>query len=813
MNREKLESWFSAQGFTPWKFQTDTWDAFRAGKSGLVHVPTGSGKTIAAFGGPLTIIKSRSGMQVLYLSPLRAVIRDVERAVKDVAQMIDPAILVESRTGDTSSSVRAKQAKRLPDVLLTTPESLSLLLTRSDFQAQVKNLKAIILDEWHELMSSKRGLQVELALSHLLPFAPEARVWAMSGTISNLKEAAQTAVGLKRSAELISQPMERPIHIETIVPKNPLQLPWTGHLGMRMLPEVLEALDPEISTLVFTNTRSQSEFWFQAILDARPEMAGAIALHHSSLDQKKRLFVEDSVKNGLIKWVVCTSSLDLGVDFGLVERVIQIGSAKGVARTLQRAGRANHRPNEPATLFFVPTQAMEVAEMVGLRRAAERNEVESRPPWRGALDVLEQHLVTCAIGLPVDPDELFLEVTQTVSYQSLKRETFDWVIDHLTNGGALSHYSQFKKLIWEEGKLKVATPLISRFHKMSIGTIVSDTTIAVFYTNRQKIGNVEERYLARMKPGDKFLFAGKTLEFIMMRDMKAYVKPARGKSTQTPRWLGGKLPISPAVCHELREVLDSAHHQDFSRMKPSEESVLRPLFNSQQQLSELPQSTQILVEFTRSREGVHVFIFPFEGRLVHEGMAALFAYRLGQLQKGTFGLSINDYGIEILSEDKSFPLQELFEAHWEELLAEMGALKELSQSIQLGEYARRHFREIARVSGLVFQGYRGSEKTAKQMQVSSSLLYDVLLEHEPHNLLLQQAETEVLERQFEFTRMMSSLERVRGLQPLFVKTPKFSPLAFPLVFERMAAKVSSETLSERLEKMKATWLSEGPAVS
>lgn len=809
MNRQKLETWFSAQGFTPSKFQTDTWDAFQQGQSGLVHVPTGSGKTLAAFGGPLSIIEARKGLQVLYLSPLRAVIRDVERAVKDVAQAIDPLILIESRTGDTSSSIRAKQAKRLPDVLLTTPESLSLLLTRPDFQNQVKNLKAIILDEWHELMSSKRGLQVELALSHLLPFAPDARVWALSGTIANLEEAAQTAVGIGRIPVLVSQPMKREIIIETIVPKNPLALPWTGHLGMRMLPEVLEALDPEISTLVFTNTRSQSEFWFQAILDARPEMAGAIALHHSSLDQKKRLFVEDSVKNGVIKWVICTSSLDLGVDFGLVERVIQIGSAKGVARTLQRAGRANHRPNEPATLFFVPTQAMEVAEMVGLRRAAERAEVEGRPPWKGALDVLEQHLVTCAIGKPIEPDEIYREVVQTVSYQGLERSAFDWVVDHLSNGGALQHYSQFKKLIWEEGKLKVATPLIARFHKMSIGTIVSDSTISLFYTNRQKIGNVEERYMARLKAGDKFLFAGKTLEFIMMKDMRAYVKPARGKSTQTPRWLGGKLPISHAVCHELREVLDLAQQDDFSRMKPSEESVLRPLFNTQKQLSSLPLTSQILLEFTRSREGIHAFIFPFEGRLVHEGMAALLGYRLGQLRKGTFGLSINDYGIEILSEDKSFPLQELFESHWEDLIEEQNALKQLSQSIQLGEYARRHFREIARVSGLVFQGYHGAEKTAKQMQVSSSLLYDVLLEHEPGNLLLQQAESEVLERQFELTRMLGSLRRVRGLQPLFVKTPKFSPLAFPLVFERMAAKVSSETLGERLEKMKATWLAEG----
>jgi ATP-dependent Lhr-like helicase len=824
----RLAPWFQEKKFEPWPFQLSAWSAFLEGKSGLIHVPTGSGKTLAAFGGPLSLVQAEQGLQVLYISPLRAVIRDIERAVKEVAGTIDSKIIVESRTGDTTSRVRAKQTKRLPDVLLTTPESLCLLLTRDDFRERIKNLKSVILDEWHELMSSKRGLQVELALSHLLPRAKDARVWALSGTIANLKEAAQVAVGMDREPVLISQKMERAMNIHTVVPKDPLSLPWTGHLGMRMLPEVLEVLDEEKSALIFTNTRSQAEFWYQAILNAKPEMAGAMALHHSSLDMKSRLYVEDSVKNGTIKWVVCTSSLDLGVDFGPVEHVLQIGSAKGVARTIQRAGRANHRPNEAAELYFIPTQAMEVAEIVALKKAAQAGEVESRTPWRGALDVLEQHLVTCACGEPFLPNDLFQEVLKAASYRDLSRETFDWIVDHLTNGGALHHYSQFKKLKWIEDdvndfalssdapssspgpqdKLTIATPLIARFHRLSIGTIVSDTTIGVYFTNRKKIGNVEERYLARMNIGDKFLFAGRTLELLNLRDLKAFVKPARGKTTQTPRWLGGKMPISHAVCYELREVLHRAQLSDHSRMSESERSVLIPLFEVQKSVSELPLNSQFLIEFDRSREGTHAFLFPFEGRLVHEGMAALIAWRLAQLKKGTFGLSINDYGIEILSEDKEYPLQKLFEENWFDLIGEENLLPQLANSIRLGEYARRHFREIARVSGLVFQGYRGNEKTAKQMHVSSSLLFDVLSQHEPNNLLLKQAETEVLERQFETSRMLEALTRIRNLTPLFVQTEKFSPLAFPLVFERMAATVSSETLSDRLERMKKSWVAE-----
>jgi ATP-dependent Lhr-like helicase len=808
---DRLSLWFKERGFTPFQFQTDTWNAYALGKSGLVHVPTGSGKTLAAFGGPLQEIRAHQGLQVLYLSPLRAVIRDVEKAIKEVASFIDPKIVVETKTGDTKASVRAKQSRRMPDILLTTPESLSLLLTRADFKEQIKNLKSVILDEWHELMSSKRGLQVELALSHLLPVVPEARVWALSGTISNLEEAAKVAVGMKRDPVLISQVMKRELQIDTLVPDDPMKLPWTGHLGLRMLNEVVEVLDVDQSTLIFMNTRSQAEFWYQAILNLKPEMAGAMALHHSSLDQKTRLFVEDSVKSGLIKWVVCTSSLDLGVDFGLVEKVVQIGSAKGVARMIQRAGRANHRPNERASLLFVPTQAMEVAEIVALKKAASLNEIESRRPFRGALDVLEQHIVTCACGEPQSPEKIYEEVIQTVSYADLSKDAFDWIVDHLTNGGALNHYSQFKKLIWEEvdGKrlLKIASPMLARFHKMSIGTIVSDSTIAVFMMNRKKIGNVEERYLSRMEKGDKFLFAGRTLELVMMKDMKAYVKPATGKSTQTPRWLGGKLPISNAVCHELREVLGRAQSENYAGMSASEKSVLIPLFDVQRSMSALPKTSEFLVEFSSSREGNHVFLFPFEGRLVHEGLAALLAYRLSRLKKVTFGLSMNDYGIELLSEEKTYPILKIFQKNWQELFSEENMMEELAHSIRLGEYARRHFREIARVSGLVFQGYPGAQKSAKQMQISSALLFDVLTEHEPKNLLLEQAQKEVLERQFEATRMRCALKRILGLEPKFIETKRFSPLAFPLVFERMAAIVSSETLAERLERMKKTWMS------
>jgi ATP-dependent Lhr-like helicase len=809
--RANLLAWFERKRYRPSKFQVEAWNAYDNGKSGLIHVPTGSGKTLAAFGAPLSHLKAKKGLQVLYLSPLRAVIRDIELAVDDVCREVCPEAIIESRTGDTAAKIRARQAKRLPDVLLTTPESLSLLISKSDSLEKMKNLQAVILDEWHELMGSKRGVQVELALSHILAALPDVRVWALSGTIANLEEAAEYAVGTRRQPTVISHKMDRPIVISTIAPEDPRSIPWVGHLGLKMLPEVLRELDDEKSILIFTNTRSQAELWFQAILAARPDMAGAVALHHSSLDAKTRTFVEESLKDGRIQWVVCTSSLDLGVDYSKVEKVIQIGSAKGVARLLQRAGRANHRPNEASPVSFVPTQAMEALEIAAIRRAAVEQRVEARKPPTGAIDVLEQHLVTLACAGPYDPEEIFSEVRATRSYADLSRESYDWVVDHLTNGGSLAAYAQFRKLVFDdERKLRVASPLIARFHRMSIGTIVSDAMISVYLTNKRKLGSAEERYLARMKPGDKFLFAGRTLEFVMIRDMKAYARPARGKTTHTPRWLGGKLPISDSLCAELRRLLGEVSRATSGRrtsgFDPEEWRILEPLWEAQRRVSMIPNEREILVEFSRSKEGAHVFLFLFEGRLVHEGLAAVLAYRLARREKGTFGLSVSDYGIELLSEDPAYPLRELFVRGFEDLLSEKNLLEDLTEGLRMGEFARRHFREIARVSGMTFQGYPGSEKTARQLQVSSSLIYDVLSQHEPGNLLLRQAEREVLERQFEWGRMSEALARVRTSTPLFVETERFSPFSFPLVFERMAAKVSTESLQDRLNRMKERWL-------
>ncbi|HEU4537758.1 MAG TPA: DEAD/DEAH box helicase, partial [Polyangiaceae bacterium] len=397
---ERLRGWFLSKGWAPFAFQEEAWAAFRAGKSGLVHVPTGAGKTYAAYFGPLaeTLDAGQRGLQIVYITPLRAVSRDIELALRAPVEALGYGLEVESRTGDTSSSARQRQKRRPPEVLITTPESLSLLLCQADAAAYFAGLRAVLVDEWHELLSTKRGTQVELALARLRRFAPGLRTWAMSATLANLREAARAAVGAGAEPALVTAPLARPVQVETLLPSEVDAFPWAGHLGLTMLEPVLEVIAKKGTTLLFTNTRSQAERWYQAIVEARPRWQDKIALHHGSLDRAERERVEGGLKAGTLRAVVATSSLDLGVDFAPVERVVQIGSPKGVGRMLQRAGRAAHRPGAPSELWLVPTHALELVEIAAARRALAAAAVEARAPLDRPFDVLAQHLVTCARG-------------------------------------------------------------------------------------------------------------------------------------------------------------------------------------------------------------------------------------------------------------------------------------------------------------------------------------------------------------------------------------------------------------------------------
>ncbi len=801
-----MNPWFKQQGWSPYQFQTDAWSAYFNGESGLIHVPTGSGKTYAAFMGPLASLmqqnlKKNSGLRVLYVTPLKAVSRDIELALRKPIDDLKLSIAVGSRTGDTKPSTRAKQKINLPEILVTTPESLQLLLSYNESAEQFKNLECVIVDEWHELIQSKRGSLMELGLARLRMISPKLRTWALTATVANLEEAALAASGSKSSPRIIQAEMPRPIHIESLIPDQLDTFPWAGHLGIKMTKPLSEWLDLEKSTLIFTNTRSQAERWYQALVEIKPEWTSRIALHHGSLDRSERERVEHGIKNGGISFVVCTSSLDLGVDFGLVERVVQIGSPKGIARLIQRAGRSGHRPGESCMMLFVPTHALELVEIAAARQAVLRKEIEPRLSLNKPMDVLTQYLVTRALGGGFSKEEIYNEVTSAYSFSSLTKDELNWAIEFVVSGGAtLRNYSNYHRVKEFYGRYIVEKPKIARLHRMNIGTIISDAGVQVTFQAGKKIGTIEESFISRLRKGDVFVFGGRNLEFIRMKDLKAQVKLAKKPAALVSVWAGSRLPFSTSLSHALRSTLDQAER---GQLIGPEIFAVQHILKAQRKISAIPHLNELLVETCVTREGHHLFIYPFDGRSLHEGLAALIALRLASQKPATFSASVNDYGFELVSPEP-FPYERFIT---KSLFSTDQLIEDLHRSMNLAELAKSEFREIARVAGLVQQTLPGKEKSMRQVQVSSSLLYDVFRKYDEHNLLIKQAERQVLEKQLENSRLLTTLERLQKSDLCIRNIQRPSPLGFPLIAERLSARLSTETLSQRLEKMKEQWSS------
>ncbi|GAB4473030.1 MAG: ligase-associated DNA damage response DEXH box helicase [Elainellaceae cyanobacterium] len=792
--------WFQRQGWEPLPFQQETWEAFLAGRSGLIQVPTGSGKTYASVMGAIAAMlhDPKPGLQLLYLTPLRSLSRDIEQSIRRPIEEMEWDLRVESRTGDTSASRKTRQLKNMPQILITTPESLSLMLSYAGTAALFGNLRAVILDEWHELLSSKRGTQTELCLSALRQLRPSLQTWAISATLGNVQEAAQVAVGLGTEPIIIQANLQRQTIIRSILPDSVDTFPWAGHLGLRMFQELVDALDIETSTLIFTNTRAQAEKWYQALTFALPDDAERIALHHGSIDVQEREAIEAAVKTGDIKWVICTSSLDLGVDFQPVERVVQIGSAKNLARLLQRAGRSAHVPEGTSEIFFLPTNSLELLEISAFRNGLAQGDVEVRRPLHKPYDVLIQHLVTLASGDGFTPADTLYAIRQTISYERLTDGEYNWILDFLERGGkSLSAYPRYKKITLEDGIYRVTYPQITRMHRMGVGTITSNQAVQIQYTNRRKIGTIEENFASRLQKGDVFFFAGRQLEFFQMKDMVVYVKSTTKKSTVTPTWGGGNLAISDTLSTHLRREIEQSQDAKLN----VELTCLKPVLSAQQRISHLPAANELLIETCKTREGQHLYVYPFEGRFVHEGLGFLWGYRFARQKHATFTISVNDYGFEILA-PKDYPFQDLFS---EDFFSLENLETDIRASLNLSELTARKFRGIAQIAGLVFKGYPSSKKTAGQLQVSSSLIYEVFSKYEPDNLLLKQAEQEVLADQLEVHRLEKTLNRVRSLFLVWQTTKRPSPFAFPLLVERLNSRLSNESLLERIARMKQQW--------
>jgi ATP-dependent Lhr-like helicase len=845
-----LEAWFTSQGWRPLPFQRRCWQAFLAGESGLIQVPTGSGKTYAAVMGPIARLLQEAGVRergpgtglaagirLLYLTPLRALSRDLALAIRQPIAAMDWPIRVGIRNGDTPGSERSRQLRQPPQILITTPESLALLLSNANACALFAGLEAVVLDEWHELMGGKRGSQTELCLSWLRALRPDLRTWAISATLGNLSEAARAAVGAAApEPTLIRARLKRGTELRSLLPDSIDGFPWAGHLGLRMHEELVAALDPRISTLLFTNTRNQAERWYQCLRWACPEMEGALALHHSAIDRAEREAIEAGVKQGELRWVVCTSSLDLGVDFQPVERVVQIGSAKNLARLLQRAGRSAHTPGGTAQVLFMPTNALELLEVSAMRRGLASGLVEQRRPPRQPLDVLLQHLTSLACGPGFEPERELAVVRSCWSYRQLDDASWAWCLRFLEQGGdCLGAYDRFRKLErqslptgedQDRFRYRVFDTTIARLHRLNIGTITANRSVTVRFVRGAVLGHVEEAFISRLKPGDVFFFAGRQLAFVRLRDMTALVQASNRRSTTVPTWTGGQLAISDLISRQLREELDrcaramasgaaidaavaaaeAAAPQGPAKaatdLDTPELRALVPLLARQAALSRLPRRDEFLVEVCRSREGSHLYAYPFEGRFVHEGLGFLWASRLARLQSATITVSVNDYGFELLA-SRGYPFEQLVREHQHALLEASHLERDLEEALNLSELCRRRFRAIAQISGLILQGYPGQGRSGGQLQISASLLFDVFQRHEPANLLLAQARREVLEDQLELARLAEALERLQASTWVLEPTRRPGPLAFPLLAERLNTRLSNESLLERLEKLRA----------
>lgn len=806
----RIDAWFAERNWTVFPFQRAVWDAALAGKSGLLHANTGAGKTFAVWFAALQRAgletgRAKAGLRVLWITPMRALAADTQRALEDSAAELMPEWRIGARTGDTKASERARQTRSMPATLVTTPESLTLMLSNAASHEQFRNLDMIIIDEWHELMGSKRGVQVQLALARLRRWRPELLVWGVSATMGNLDLARQVLLGGfegDNAGALVEGDTRKQIVVDCLIPENVSRFPWGGHLGLQMLGPVIREIEGHDATLVFTNTRSQSEIWYQNILEQRPDWAGLIALHHGSLDREVREWVELGLKNGILKAVICTASLDLGVDFLPVERVLQVGSAKGVARLLQRAGRSGHAPGRVSRVTLVPTNSLELVEAAGARKAVAARRIEGRYVPNKPFDVLVQHMVTIALGGGFRSEELFDEVRQAWSYRHLTQEEWQWALDFVARGGqSLTVYPEYRRVLPdEEGVYRVPDTAIGRRHRMGIGTIMSDATIQVKYMSGGRIGSVEESFISRLKPGDRFLFGGRILEFVRVHEMTAFVKRATGTKGAIARWQGAKMPMSNELAHAALEELRLAAQGVFDG---PEMRAIQPLIEIQEKWSALPTSEVLVLESMKSREGYHLFVYPFAGRSVHMGLASLIAYRVGRVQPITFSIAINDYGFELMAPEP---------VDWTSAFdAPTGAgvglfdterlLEDVIDSLNATQLSQQRFREVARIAGLVFSGYPGQPKSNRQLQASSSLFFEVFRKHDAGNLLLTQAEREVMEQELELTRLRDTLDELHGRRIAFREVRRATPFGFALMVERFREKVSTEKLSDRVARM------------
>lgn len=802
--------WFAKRNWQPADFQYETARYYFSNRNGIVNSPTGTGKTysiaIPVIIDAILKKRTRKGLFLLWITPLKALSNDIANSIETAAVELDSDFTVKVRTGDTDQKTRKEIKQKPPTCLVTTPETVHLLLSNKQYDYYFQNLEAVVVDEWHELIGSKRGVQVELAMALLKSLKPDLKCWGISATIGNLNQSLEVLLPkslIQSEPVLVRNSEHKTIDFKTVLPQEIERFPWSGHIGLTLLPKIIPIIEQSKTTLIFTNTRAQSEIWYQNLLDECPNLAGRMAIHHGSLNQEVREWVESALHNEQLKAVVCTSSLDLGVDFRPVDTVIQIGSPKSVARFLQRAGRSGHEPNRPSKIYFLPTNSLEIIDAIALRKAMEQNFVEARPPVECPMDVLLQFIVTLAVSNGFEFSKLYETVKSTFAFRNLSKTQFEWCLRFLTGKiHVLASYDEFNKLEFntETNLYEVKSRKVAMLHRMSMGTIVSDQSVWIKPLGKSSIGSIEEYFISKLKEGDTFVFAGRVWSFIRLDGNTAIVKKSESKNAVVPSWMGGRMSLSSEMSHLIRQSvheLGDSYFRKKGESKWMEMEVLFPFAETQNSRSSLPNANQLLIEKYKSNEGCHLFVYPFEGRMVNEGIAMLFAYRLAKIENASFSIAMNDYGFELLSV-YDIPIDLALELD----LLNIERLKDdLEACANFTEMCGRRFSEIAVISGLLNRGTPTKQVKSKHLHASAKLFFEVFKQYDPFNELLIQSKNEVFTHQLDYQRIESAFKRISNKQVLINEIKKPTPFCFSLLVDRLREQLTNEKLEDRIAKM------------
>ncbi|MXY41419.1 MAG: ligase-associated DNA damage response DEXH box helicase [Rhodospirillaceae bacterium] len=789
----RFADWFAGRGWAPHPHQLEMLAAVQGGRDALLIAPTGAGKTLAGFlpsliglAGRGSLERDFGGLHTLYISPLKALAVDIARNLEAPVREMALDIRCETRTGDTPHAKRTRQRKRPPDILMTTPESLSLLLTYADAARLFGRLRCLIVDELHALMPSKRGDLLALAMARLATLAPEARRIGLSATVHD-EAAARRWLAADADGDDVRIVRAPPgADPEISIVESEARIPWSGHMALHALPAVYEKIREHRTTLVFVNTRGQAEIVFRQLWRMN-EDGLAIALHHGSLEREQRRKVEAAMARGALRAVVCTSSLDLGIDWGDVDLVVQMGAPKGASRLLQRLGRANHRYDEPSRAILVPGNRFEFMESRAAIEAVHAGELDGEAPREGGLDVLAQHLVGLCCGARPTADELFAEVRRCAPYAGLSRRAFDDVLDFVATGGyALGAYERFKRLtVDERGRYHIAGPRFARQHRMNAGVIVEAQMLKVRAGGRN-LGQVEEYFVNGLVRGDTFIFAGEMLEFNEVREMTVHARKAKGvDAPKVPAYGGGRLPLTTNLADRVRAMIaDPAGWSDFP-------DQVRVWLDRHAEQSVFPQADGLLVE-TFPRQGkIYTVAYCFEGRNAHQTLGMLLTRRMERAGLGPLGFVATDYVIAVWSLERPEDLDGLFDP---DMLGD-----DLEAWMAESTLLKRTFRNVATIAGLIERNHPGQRKTGRQVTFSADLIYNVLRRHEPNHILLRATRQDAATGLTDIRRLGDMLTRVQG-RIRHQKLDRVSPLAVPILLEIGRESVAGEAVEDLLAR-------------